>query len=124
MTNNTLAVAGGFNQHSAIPAPVIGPNGVIFDTLGMPMSVAAAKTMTKTAIEAALSRTLAKLHHESVDSVDATAAIDSIEVVFLVGRFYRNLDRKQPDLSKIHRDRWSNLEGIAEVLQDTVGELA
>lgn len=124
MTNNTLSMADGLSQHLAIPASVNVPGGVVFDTLGMPMSLAAAKMMTKTAIQAALSRTLARLHHESVDSIDATAAIDSIEVVFLVGRFYRNLDLKQPDLSKIDRDRWSNLEGIADVLQNTVGELA
>lgn len=124
MTNSSLAVVDGSNQHAAAPVSTGAVAGLVFDTLGMPMSVAAAKVMSKVAIEAALSRTLAKLHHESVDSIDATAAIDSIEVVFLVGRFYRNLDRKQPDLSKIHRDRWSNLEGIAEVLLDTVGVLA
>lgn len=123
MTNGMLAVAGG-SEYAGAPPSVDATDGLVFDTLGMPMSVAAAKTMTRSAIEAALSRALAKLHHESVDSIDATAAIDSIEVVFLVGRFYRDLDRKQPDLSKIHRDQWSNLEGIAEVLQDTVGGLA
>jgi hypothetical protein len=123
MTNGMLAVAGG-SEHAGAPASVGSVDGLVFDTLGMPMSVAAAKTMTKPTIEAALSRALAKLHHESVDSLDATAAIDSIEVVFLVGRFYRNLGRKQPDLSKIQRDRWSNLEGIAEVLRETVAVLS
>ncbi len=87
------------------------------------MSLAAAKAMTKNAIEAALGRALAKLHHESVASIDTTAAIDSIEVVFLVGRFHKELDRKQPNLSKIDRDRWSSLEGVADVLHVTTGGL-
>lgn len=90
--------------------------GSVYDILGMPMSVAAAKLMTEAAILAALGRALARLHHYSPES-DASSKIDSIEVVFLVGRFYRDLDRKQPDLSKIDRDNWSNLRGgIAEVL--------
>lgn len=95
----------------------------MFDTLGMPMSLAAAKAMTSTAIQAALGRTLAHLHHEAVGTVSATAPMDSIEVVFLIGRFYKHLGRKQPDLSKIARDRWSTLEGVAGVLHDTMGAL-
>ncbi|WP_431891390.1 hypothetical protein [Cellulosimicrobium funkei] len=89
----------------------------------MPMSLAAAKAMTGPAIQAALGRALAHLHHEAVETVSATAPMDSIEVVFLIGRFYRNLGRKQPDLSKIARDRWSTLEGVAEVLHDVTGAL-
>lgn len=87
------------------------------------MSLAAAKAMTGSAIQAALGRALAQLHHEPVGAVSATAPMDSIEVVFLIGRFYRNLGRKQPDLSKIARERWSNLEGVAEVLHDVMGSV-
>lgn len=88
------------------------------------MSLAAAKAMTGAAIRAALERAVAQLHHESVGTVNATAPMDSIEAVFLIGRFYRNLGRKQPDLSRIARERWSTLEGVAGVLHDTVGTLA
>lgn len=120
--------------NTALPASSLGsllaaaaPTGVavaaVFDTLGMPMSLVAAKGMTGTAIQAALGRAIAQLHHEPVGTVSATAPMDSIEVVFLIGRFYRNLGRKQPDLSKIDRDQWSTLEGVAGVLHEAVAAL-
>lgn len=99
------------------------PAGVVYDTLGMPMSLMAAQAMTAGVIEVALGRTLAKLHHEPITSVNPKAPIDSIEVVYLVGRFYRELGHKPPDLSKIRRERWSTLEGVADVLHTTVGDL-
>lgn len=88
------------------------------------MSMAAAKTMTKTGIQAALERAVAELHHEPVGAVTPTEPMDSIEVVFLIGRFYRNLGHSQPDLSKIDRNQWSTLEGVADVLLDTMETLS
>lgn len=123
MTTNALPAPGGHGPLPAVAAPV-GAAGVVFDTLGMPMSVTAAKAMTKAGIQAALERAVAKLHHEPVGAVTPSALMDSIEVVFLIGRFYRNLGHKQPDLSKIDRNRWSTLEGVAEVLLDTTEALS
>ncbi|WP_298461271.1 hypothetical protein [uncultured Cellulomonas sp.] len=97
--------------------------GVVHDTLGMPMSLRAAKAMTRNSIRSALDRTLAKLHHDVVPGVGAGDPIDSMEVVFLIGRFYRDLDRKQLDLSKVRRSRWSSLEGVADVLHEEMKEL-
>jgi hypothetical protein len=123
MRNNALAAYERHSQELAVAAPGEVAGGAVYDTLGMPMSLAAAKLMTEGTILAALGRTLAKLHHESPESTNASAKIDSIEVVFLVGRFFRDLDRKQPDLSKIDRDSWSSLKGIAEVLHGAMEEL-
>lgn len=88
-----------------------------FDALGMPNTVAAAKCMTLGMIEAALVRAIAELHHEPIAAVSATAPIDSLEIVFAMGRFYRHLGGlKQPNLSNIHSDYWSSLSGAADVL--------
>ena len=105
-----------------VPSGAVG--GMVHDTLGMPMSLRAAKAMTKSSIEAALGRTLAKLHHEVAPTGDPRAQIDSMEVVFLIGRFYRGLDRKALDLSKVRRTRWSSLEGVADVLHEAMQELS
>ncbi|MCM3487147.1 hypothetical protein [Kocuria rosea] len=123
MTSNSLSASTALGPHLAGVMPSSAPGGAVYDTLGMPMSLLAAKAMTKSAVQAALGRTLAKLHHESVSAIDAKALIDSIEVVFLVGRFYRELGRNQLDLSKVDRDRWSSLEGVADVLHHAMGEL-
>jgi hypothetical protein len=123
MRNNAVAAYESHSQELAVVAPGEVAGGAVYDTLGMPMSLVAAKLMTEATILAALGRTLAKLHHEPPESTNASANIDSIEVVFLVNRFFRDLDRKQPDLSKIDRDSWSNLEGIAEVLHGAMEEL-
>jgi len=89
----------------------------------MPMSLHAATAMTKGSIQAALERTLAQLHHEVAPTADASAAIDSMEVVFLIGRFYRALDRKALDLSKVERSHWSSLDGVADVLHEAMQAL-
>lgn len=123
MTNNAVPAFRGRGGHARAAVSSGSSGGLVYDTLGMPMSLAAAKAMTAHAVQAALVRTLAQLHHESVSSIDATALIDSIEVVFLVGRYHKELGRKAPDLSKIDRARWSTLEGIAEVLHATTGAL-
>lgn len=123
MTDNTLPASAGLAPLPAGAVSSSAPGGAVYDTLGMPMSLLAAKAMSKSAVQAALSRALAKLHHESVSAIDARALIDSIEVVFLIGRFYRELGRDQLDLSKVDRDRWSNLEGVADVLHHAMGEL-
>lgn len=123
MTTTAPPASAGHGRNAAVAVPGCVPGGIVFDTLGMPMSLSAAKSMTKNAIQSALGRTLAKLHHEPVASIDTGALIDSIEVVFLVARFYKELDRKAPDLSKIDRDDWSTLEGVADVLQTTTGGL-
>jgi hypothetical protein len=102
--------------------PTSSTSGEVYDILGLPMSLAAAKAMTKSAIQSALGRAFAKLHHESVADIDVSAVIDSIEVVFLMGRYYKNLKRKSPDLSKIDRDQWSSIEGIADVLHVMIGK--
>lgn len=70
----------------AAPSGLFG--GLVYDTLGMPMSLGAAKMMTKSSLLAALDRTLAQLHHEVAPATDPSALIDSMEVVFLIGRFY------------------------------------
>lgn len=123
MTKNAMLASGGRGQQSAPAAPDGMLVGVVYDTLGMPMSLLAAKAMTKGQIQSALGRSLAKLHHEPVASISATGLMDSIEVVFLLGRYYKELDRKPPDLSKIDRARWSTLEGVADVLHVTTGAL-
>jgi hypothetical protein len=124
MRNNALPTYEGHSQEllAAAPGEVSG-GAAVYDTLGMPMSLTAAKLMTEATILGALGRTLAKLHHESPESINASVKIDSIEVVFLVGRFFRDLDRREPDLSKIDRDSWSSLKGIAEVLHGAMEEL-
>lgn len=123
MTNYAMPAPNGRDPLPAVAVPAGVPAGVVYDTLGMPMSVQAARAMTAGSVQAGLGRALAKLHHEPVSSVSAKAPIDSIEVVYLIGRFYRELGRKQPDLSKIDRDRWSNLEGVADVVHRTIGDL-
>lgn len=90
----------------------------VFDASGMPMSLAAARSMTDAAIEAALVRVAAKLRFDPDEAAEPTEALDSIEVAFLIGRFYRDLGRPSPDLSKIARRRWSTLRGVAQVLHD------
>jgi hypothetical protein len=123
MTNNAMLVPSGRGQRPAPSAPRGVPGGVVYDTLGMPMSLRAAKAMSKGQIQSALGRSLAKLHHAPIASISATSLMDSIEVVFLLGRYYKELDRKAPDLSKIDRARWSTLEGVADVLHATTGPL-
>lgn len=123
MTNNAMPASGGRGQQPEPAAPHGVPGGVVYDTLGMPMSLRAAKALSKGQIQSALSRSLAKLHHEPMASIGATTLMDSIEVVFLLGRFYKELDRKAPDLSKIDRAQWSTLEGVADVLYVTTGAL-
>lgn len=124
MTNNVLASSERHRrQESAGGMSGAAEDGSTYDALGMPMSLAAAKSMTEDAILAALRRTLAKLHHESPELSNNSAKIDSIEVVFLVGRFFRNLDCQEPDLSTIDRHSWSSLKGVAEVLYDAIWKL-
>ena len=119
MTSNPMPAPAGRGRQPAVAAPSGVPAGVVYDTLGMPMSLLAAKAMTNGQIQSALGRALAKLHHEPVASISYTALMDSIEVVFLVARYYKELGRKPLDLSKVARDRWSTLEGIADVLLGT-----
>ena len=97
---------------------------VVYDTLGMPMTLRAAREMSKDSIQAALQRALSALHHGVAPAGAPTAPIDSLEVVFLLGKFYRSLRRKALDLTKVERDRWSNLAGVADVLHEAMQGLS
>lgn len=123
MTNNAMPAPGRGVERPPLATLAGVPGGVVYDTLGMPMTLLAAKAMSKGQIQSALSRSLAKLHHEPVSSVSPTGLMDSIEVVFLLGRYYKELDRKPPNLSKIDRSQWSTLEGVADVLHTTMRAL-
>lgn len=97
---------------------------VVYDTLGMPMTLRAARKMSKDSIQLALQRALTALHHGVAPAGAPIAPIDSLEVVFLLGRFYRSLGRRALDLTKVHRDRWSNITGVADVLHEAMQDLS
>ncbi|MBD3778247.1 MAG: hypothetical protein IE923_03145 [Micrococcales bacterium] len=124
MTKNTSAAPAELTLDLGASMSPGAVGGLVHDTLGMPMSLRAAKAMAKGAIQSALERTLAKLHHDVAPVAGPGGAIDSIEVVFLIGRFYRDLDRKQLDLSKVNRERWASLEGVADVLYEEMRRLS
>lgn len=95
---------------------------VVYDTLGMPKTMRAARAMSRDAIEVALRRALNDLHEGVSSSAEPTAPIDSIEVLFLIGKFYGALGDKPLDITKVDRDRWSSLAGVADVIHDGIGQ--
>lgn len=95
---------------------------VVYDVNGMPLTLRAAKAMSVTAVAAALERVLTQLH-SSAGTPSATDPVDSLDVLYLLRQFYRPLNSRALDLSKVDRDRWSTLAGVAEVLVDAMGEL-
>lgn len=100
-------------------AAVTAVGNTAYDALGMPRTLRAAKSMTSTAIIAALEHALMALRR-SAEPISAYAPIDSLDVVYLLGKFYNPLNRKTLNLAKVDRDRWASLAGVADVLREAM----
>ena len=121
VTNGTQAAAQpAFDPSSA---PAMGADGAVFDLFGMPLTINAARSMTAAGIRAAMGKALANLHpgDSSAAQNGATgAALDSLEVIWLLAKFDKPFGRQMIDLTKVPRARWSTLDDVAGLVRESI----
>lgn len=120
------------NRIQASPPPAVksartretAPDGAVFDLFGMPLTVNAARSMTEAGILAAMGKALANLHPSDSPAPDigeGGAALDSLEVIWLLAKFDKAFGRQMIDLTKVPRARWSTLDDVAGLLRESIG---
>ncbi len=100
---------------------------IVFDhATGLPMSRAAARSMTTNAIQTAMSKAIARLAGVAPSptpappSAGAAIALDSLQVLWLIDKFSQVFDKPLVDFDKVDRKRWSTLDAVADLLTESI----
>lgn len=105
--------------------PVDGVHPIAFDDRGMPNTIAAARSMTASAITSAITASIAKLQRRSAAQYtaasttagDGSPSLDSMEVVWLIAEFSKPFSGPIVDVSKIpDRTHWSSINALAALM--------
>lgn len=104
------------------------PGTIVFDLLGMPVTTAAAHSMSATSIRTALGRTLGNLRGRAGStasvggqgSAAGTGALESLEVVWLLSKFNKLFDKPLLDVTKVPNSRWSTLDAVSALLHEAI----
>jgi hypothetical protein len=105
------------------PSPATGADGAVFDLFGMPLTTNAARSMNAAGIRAAMGKALANLHpgdSSVAESGASGAALDSLEVIWLLAKFDKPFGRQMIDLTKVPRTRWSTLDDVAILVRESI----
>lgn len=98
-------------------------DGAVFGLFGMPLTVNAARSMTAAGIRAAMGKALANLHPGDSPAPQpgaGGAALDSLEVIWLLAKFDKPFGRQMIDLTKVPRARWSTLDDVAGLVRESI----
>ncbi len=111
-------------------APVSGgvdQGAVVFDhATGLPMTRAAARAMSTTAIGAAMSKAVTRLDGSATSPAStagpagASSPLDSMHVIWLIDKFSQFFEKPLIDLDKVDRKRWSTLDAVADLLAESI----
>ncbi|MBX3099571.1 MAG: hypothetical protein KF761_08325 [Salinibacterium sp.] len=103
------------------------PGTIVFDLLGMPVTTAAAHSMSATSIRTALGKTLGNLPGRAGStasvgggSAAGTGALESLEVVWLLSKFNKLFDKPLLDVTKVPNSRWSTLDAVSALLHEAI----
>ncbi|MEW1974461.1 hypothetical protein AB0301_05165 [Microbacterium profundi] len=123
---------------TALPQPVAervrsvtrpDPTATVFDIkTGMPLTRAAARSMSAVSIQAALDKAVEALPGRRQPSPSNAAAkpvvgapLDSLEVVWLLAKFEKLFEKPLVDLTKVSAPRWSSIDAVAELIHESIG---
>ncbi len=107
------------------PAPLTrGASGAVFDLYGMPLTVAAARSMTVASVASAMAKALANLRRVADPAAVAGtgATLDSLEVIWLLAKFDKPFGCQLVDVTKVDRRRWSSIADVAQLVRESIGE--
>ncbi len=122
MSRNNVPLATASQQRpsthdSATVAPA--PDTIVFDIRsGMPLTRAAARSMSVTSLRTALGKAVESLPGrggapQAGSGTTASPALDSLEVVWLLAKLDRLFDKPLVDLTKVRAPHWSTLDAVA-----------
>lgn len=115
------------NLELAVAPSGVDQEAIVFDhATGLPLTRAATRSMSTTAIRTAMSKAVAQLDGTAATpapagaSVGAASPLDSMQVLWLIDKFSQFFDKPLVDLDRVDRKRWSTLEDVAELLTETI----
>lgn len=105
------------------------PNATVFDIkTGMPLTRAAARSMSTVAIQTALDKAVESLpgRRPAVPSNTPArplvgAPLDSLEVIWLLAKFEKLFEKPLVNLTKVSSPRWSSMAAVAELIHESIG---
>lgn len=123
MAKEAAAANQAASRHALAPTAG-GVTGAVFDLYGMPLTVAAARSMTVASVASAMAKALANLRRIADPAAVAGtgATLDSLEVIWLLAKFDKPFGRQLIDVTKVDRRRWSNIADVAELVRESIGQ--
>ena len=105
------------------------PTALVFDIqFGLPLTQAAARSMSVAAVSTALGKVVESLpgrrgattSASSSGAAGGVAPLDSLEVVWLLSKFDKLFDKPLLDLTKVSPARWSTVDAVASLVHESI----